>query len=80
MELEGQGDRLLGGGAGAPGAAAGASYGGDLRGKMWAFLVLAVSVWGLWEGKVIQGLLWNPRTNRCEERSLFGRSKACAGV
>lgn len=32
---------------------------------MQALLVLAVSVWGLWEGKVIQGLLWSPRVNRC---------------
>lgn len=35
-----------------------------LRAKLQALLVLAVSVWGLWEGKVVQGLLHNPRTDR----------------
>ena len=37
----------------------------DLRGKLTALLVLAVSAWGLWEGRIIQGLLYSPRTDRC---------------
>lgn len=43
----------------------------SLRAKLQALLVLAVSVWGLWEGKVVQGLLHNPRTDRCVATLLW---------
>ena len=43
----------------------GAPIGGnDLRSKMQAAMILAVSVWGLAEAKVFQTLLWGSRTNR----------------
>ncbi len=62
LELEGQ--RLLGAGAAGAGGAESAAYSNDLRGKLQALLVLAVSCWALWEGRIVQGLLWSPRTDR----------------